>query len=93
MQADIEEFKKLYNLSSEISTISSAWLGLNQGLPTSELDILKRLNRMSQIVFDRENLLDVDDNNMFKEKDATLDIVVNNILKNNPTVTNVKERL
>ena len=93
MQADIEEFKKLYNLSSEISTISSAWLGLNQGLPTSELDILKRLNRMSQIVFDRENLLDVDDNNMFKEKDATLDIVVNNILKNNPTLTNVKERL
>lgn len=93
MKADIQEFKKLYDLSSEVSSVSSAWLGLNQGLPTSELDIFKRLNRMSQIVKDRENILNVDDKAMFKEKDSTLDIVVENILKNNPTLTNVKERL
>jgi len=28
-KGDIEEFRNLYNDASEISTISSAWLGLN----------------------------------------------------------------
>ena len=93
MNADIEEFKKLYNLSSEISTVSSAWLGLNQGIPTSEVDILQRLNKMSRIVSDRESLLDVKDSAMFNNKFPTLDAVVEKILANNPTLTNVKERL
>nr|DAU11436.1 MAG TPA: hypothetical protein [Bacteriophage sp.] len=93
MNADIEEFKKLYNLSSEISTVSSAWLGLNQGIPTSEVDILQRLNKMAKIVSDRESSLDVKDSAMFNNKFPTLDAVVEKILANNPTLTNVKERL
>lgn len=93
MNADIEEFKKLYDLSSEISTVSSAWLGLNQGIPTSEVDILQRLNKMSRIVSDREGLLGVKDNEMFNSKFPTLDTVVENLLTNNPNLINVKERL
>ena len=56
---DIEEFNKLYQLASEISTISSSWLGLNQGLPTDELSLLKRLMAMSKLVSDRERALGV----------------------------------
>lgn len=93
MMADIQEFKKLYDLSSEISTVSSAWLGLNQGMPTAEIDILSRLNKMSRIVSDRENILGVKDNEMFREKTPTLEAVVENIRENNPTLTNIEERL
>lgn len=93
MMADIQEFKKLYDLSSEISTVSSAWLGLNQGMPTAEVDILSRLNKMSRIVSDRENTLGVRDSEMFREKDPTLETVVENIRENNPTLANIEERL
>ena len=94
MQEDINEFKKLYDLSSEISSVSSAWLGLNQGIPTSEVDILSRLNRMTRIINDREKLLSINDKSMFADsKLSTLDTIIDNILKNNPTLSNVKERL
>ena len=84
MNADIEEFKKLYDLSSEISTVSSAWLGLNQGIPTSKTDILKRLNRMSNIVFERENLLGINAETLYDEKTPTLETAISNIMSNNP---------
>jgi hypothetical protein len=29
MLDDVDEFRKIYNLSSEITSIASAWLGLN----------------------------------------------------------------
>ena len=76
-----------------MSTISSAWLGLNQGIPTSEVDILQRLNKMSRIVSDREDLLGVKDSAMFDSKFSTLDTVVENLLINNPNLVNIKERL
>lgn len=93
MMADIQEFKKLYNLSSEISTVSSAWLGLNQGLPTAEVDILSRLNKMGRIVSDRESVLGVNDSEMFRKKAPTLEAVAENLRENNSTLTNVEERL
>lgn len=93
MMADIQEFKKLYNLSSEISTVSSAWLGLNQGLPTAEVDILSRLNKMGRIVSDRESILGVNDSEMFRKKAPTLEAVAENLRENNPTLTNIEERL
>ena len=42
MLEDVNEFGKIYQLSTEISGIASAWLGLNQGLPTDELGLLQR---------------------------------------------------
>lgn len=93
MEEDIAQFKQLWDLSSEMSTISSAWLGLNQGIPTSKTDILKRLNRMSSIVSERENLLGINAETLYDEKTPTLETAINNIMANNPTLTNVEERL
>lgn len=93
MEEDIVQFKQLWDLSSEMSTISSAWLGLNQGIPTSKTDILKRLNRMSSIVSERENLLGINAETLYDEKIPTLETAINNIMANNPTLTNVEERL
>lgn len=58
---DITEFKKLYELASEISTIATAYLSSNQGLPTDELGIIKKLSAMAKLVSTRERQLDIRD--------------------------------
>lgn len=93
---DIEEFKNLYNDASEISSVSSAWLGLNQGLPTSELDLISRLNRMSKIVKDREGALNINSSNIYLKEGANEKAIaqanqekeklINRIHENNPTL-------
>ena len=93
MYEDIAQFKQLWDLSSEMSTISSAWLGLNQGIPTSKTDILKRLNRMSSIVSERENLLGIDADTLYDSENPTLDTTIASIMANNPRLQNVEERL
>jgi hypothetical protein len=67
MLADVNEFKKVYQLSTEISNIASAWLGLNQGLPTDELGLLKRLSSMRKVIIDRERALEIDSEKMFTD--------------------------
>ena len=93
MYEDIAQFKQLWDLSSEMSTISSAWLGLNQGIPTSKTDILKRLNRMSSIVSERENLLGIDADTLYDSENPTLEAAIASIMANNPRLNNVEERL
>lgn len=93
---DIEEFRNLYNDASEISTISSAWLGLNQGLPTSELDLLSRMNRMSKIVSDREKALNMNVSKIYpkegakekeiQEAEQAKEQLINRLHENNPTL-------
>lgn len=93
---DIEEFRNLYNDASEISTISSAWLGLNQGLPTSELDLLSRMNRMSKIVTDREKALNINVSKIYpkegakekeiQEAEQAKEQLINRLHENNPTL-------
>jgi hypothetical protein len=39
-EADLNEFEKVYELSEETSTLGSKLLKLNQGLPTSEADLI-----------------------------------------------------
>lgn len=103
--ADIEEFAKLYNDSNELSSISSAWLGLNQGIPTAEVDILKRLSRMSSTVTDRETLLKINDADIYPSEDASEKVInkaqlkkaeiINSLLENNPTLNEelIEQRL
>ena len=93
MEEDIAQFKQVWDLSSDLSTIWSAWFGLYLGSPTSKTDILKRLNRMSNIVFERENLLGINAETLYDEKTPTLETAISNIMSNNPTLTNVEERL
>ena len=93
---DIEEFRNLYNDASEISTISSAWLGLNQGLPTSELDLLSRMNRMSKIVTDREKALNMNVSKIYpkegskeeevQEAEQAKEQLISRLHENNPTL-------
>ena len=92
MLADAEEFKKIYDLSTEISGIASAWLGLNQGLPTDELGLLKRFDSMSKVILNREKALGIYPSKMFtnsedpKEIDKArryLEKVIDRIVDNN----------
>lgn len=92
MLEDAKEFKKIYDLATEISGISSAWLGLNQGLPTDELGLLKRFDSMSKVVLNREKSLGIYPSQMFTDSDdpkkiekarRNFDKVVNAILENN----------
>ena len=96
MNEDVLEFKKIYSLSSEISSIASAWLGLNQGLPTDELSLLKRFQSMRKVVVDRETSLEIQDSKMFTDsKDPKaiekarkyFERVVRNIQNNNEQLT------
>lgn len=95
MLDDVDEFRKIYNLSSEITSIASAWLGLNQGLPTDELGLLKRFSAMRKVVIDRENSLEIYPSKMFTDSEDPQKIekakeyfnkVVDNILDNNPAL-------
>lgn len=66
-EEDIKEFRKLFNLANEISSISSAWLGLNQGLPTDKLSILKKLRNMAKLVYDREKALNINEPEIYEK--------------------------
>lgn len=64
---DAEEFKNIYGLSAEMSTVASAYLGLNQGLPTDKLSLLKRLNSMRKVISVRERALNINEDFLFGE--------------------------
>lgn len=92
MSEDAQEFKKIYDLATEISGISSAWLGLNQGLPTDELGLLKRFDSMSKVILNREKSLSIYPSQIFTDSEdpkiiektrRNFDKVVNAILENN----------
>ena len=96
MLEDAKEFKKIYDLATEISGISSAWLGLNQGLPTDELSLLKRFDSMSKVIFNREKTLNIYPSQMFTDSNdiksiektrRNFDKVVDSILENNSMLT------
>lgn len=91
--ADAKEFKKIYELASEMSSIASGYLGLNQGLPTDKLSILKRINSMRKVVTDRETAMEIREWELYGEaKDemaqarqlAAWDKVITNLMENNP---------
>ena len=92
MFADASEFKKIYNLATEISGIASAWLGLNQGLPSDDLGLLKRFSSMQKVITGRERSLGIFESKIFTESEDEKDLetaarnfdrVVKNILENN----------
>ena len=52
--ADLEEFSKVQIRASEATSLGTTFLALNQGLPTSETDLLNKLKQMNSIVDGRE---------------------------------------
>jgi len=63
---DVKEFKKIFSMASEISTVTTGFLSLNQGLPTAKLDIIKRLNTMKKAISDRERYFDINGFDLFE---------------------------
>lgn len=51
---DLEEFRVLTDEANETSTLASVWLKLNQGIPQTDTDIIKRLKNMQSTVTVRE---------------------------------------
>lgn len=94
--ADAKEFKKIHDLASEMSIVSTGYLGLNQGLPTDKLGILKKLNAMRRAISDRERAMGIKDYELFSEseneeqevaKQSAWDTVINNLIDNNSLLT------
>ena len=52
--ADLEEFKRVYKLANETTTLGGVFLGMNQGLPGSKVDLQGKLRKIKQTVTDRE---------------------------------------
>ena len=101
LYADAREFKKIYELSTEMSTVASAYLGLNQGLPTDKLSILKRLNSMRKVISDRERIMGINEGELFNSdtstegsirREAAWNNVINAIQENNSALTETEIR-
>lgn len=100
-EGDISEFAKIFELSNEMSTIASAYLGLNQGLPTDEIGIISRIRSMNNLVYSREKIFGINDSELFpKEGEALEDKhivaqqeLVKKLQQNNPTLSNINYRL
>lgn len=60
MKADIEDFEKILAGANEFSNFGRL-LGLNQGLPTSKVDLRNLLERIKKIITDRETHLKIVD--------------------------------
>ena len=55
--ADVEELRNIISGSQEHSNLGGIFLKLNQGLPTSQEDLLKKLQRIDNLVRDRVNVI------------------------------------
>lgn len=80
-EADIKEFKHIYELATETSTLGNTFLGLNQGIPTSKKDLLNKVLNIQRAMSDREEVFKITKNNL--EDQETKDVIVSNILNNN----------
>lgn len=96
--ADIQEFGKIFELASEISTISSKYLGLNQGIPTDEAGLLNRLHGMNELVYERERIFGIDKDKLFGTSEKinyseNRQKLIDKLKNNNPTLLDVEDRL
>ena len=51
---DLEEFKRVYKLANETTTLGGVFLGMNQGLPGSKTDLQGKLRKIKETVSTRE---------------------------------------
>ena len=52
--ADLEEFKRISDEANETTTLASTWLHLNQGIPSTDAELIKALRNMQASVVTRE---------------------------------------
>ena len=51
---DLEEFKRVYKLANETTTLGGVFLGMNQGLPGSKVDLQGKLRKIEDTITTRE---------------------------------------
>lgn len=83
---DLDQFIRLNNLANETTTLGNTILGLNQGLPTSKIDVQRRLHQLQNLFIDRLNALGINESlrNVLlgKDQDEDKQKKVANILEN-----------
>lgn len=87
IKADAEEFLKVYNLAQEISRCTTAFLSLNQGIPTSKLDQIKLINKMNGVFSKREKEFSITSETFQNDNDKDIEkqgLVIEKIIANNP---------
>lgn len=81
---DLEEFEKVYQLSNETTTLGGTFLGLNQGLPGSKVDLQSRLREIRSTVTNREEQFNIHDYDFIlseKSKENFKEIKINKLNK------------
>lgn len=56
---DLNEFQRITDEANETSTLASVWLKLNQGIPQTDMDLIKLIKRMYAAVSTRERRMGI----------------------------------
>lgn len=56
---DLNEFTRITDEANETSTLASVWLKLNQGIPQTDMDLIKLIKRMQATVSTRERRMGI----------------------------------
>lgn len=56
---DLNEFQRITDEANETSTLASVWLKLNQGIPQTDIDLIKLIKRMYATVSTRERRMGI----------------------------------
>ena len=56
---DLNEFQRITDEANETSTLASVWLKLNQGIPQTDMDLIKLIKRMYATVSTRERKMGI----------------------------------
>lgn len=94
-RADLQEFDKVYQLASETSTLGSVLLGLNQGLPSSKVDLLNKVLKIQQAVANREKVFKITVADLNKEntrKQIIMDLLANNEFLTGEEVSDILDK-
>lgn len=89
-KADAEEFLKVYNLAKEISQCTTAFLSLNQGIPTNKLDQIKLINKMNSVFTMREREFSITSETFKDNSDKGIEKqerIIEKIIENNPELS------
>lgn len=76
---DLNEFKNILENADEMSTLGSTFLGLNQGLSTSKVDLQNDLRKIRQAVTNRERALELHKLKTNKDNPSLLNLIISTI--------------
>lgn len=100
---DLQEFKNVHELSNETTTLGGVFLGMNQGLPGSKVDLQSKLRNIKGAITEREKIFNVKLSNLIfypnqaestlKTKRNKYDNLIKKLQKNNQLLTNIPDVL